>query len=106
MKAAILDILSHSERPIKRIQLLWLLHSRYIEIDDRAMRKAIEEMIEEGECIASSKNGYHLIRNEEQVIAAVTYLKTKAKSIAIRGNCIIRNWRKKHPESTLQLELF
>jgi hypothetical protein len=32
-------------------------------------------------------------------------LRAKSKAIAVRGNFLIRNWRNKHPENPLQLEL-
>jgi hypothetical protein len=106
MKAVILSILQNCPEPVKRSSLLAQLRSHNIVTTDRAMRKAVEEMIEEGECIASSEEGYYIIREARQIEKAVAYLKKKSKSIAVRGNLLIRNWTKKHPGQGSQLELF
>ncbi len=106
MKPVILDILLNSSSPLKRPELLRMLHERLIYTNDRAMRKAIEEMIEEGELISSSAKGYEFIHKEDQVMKSMEYLRKKSKGIAVRANYLIHNWRKRHPESRLQLELF
>jgi repressor of nif and glnA expression len=106
MKQSILSILQQAQRPVRRIELFWLLHARGIKTTDRAIRKAVEEMIEAGECIASSKDGYNLITDKKQLTAAVDYLRAKSKAIAVRGNFLIRNYRETHKSETLELELF
>jgi repressor of nif and glnA expression len=106
MKPSILTILKESQRPVRRIELFWLLHARGYQTSDRAIRKAVEEMIAEGHCIASSEKGYHLITDKKQLVAAVDYLRAKSKAIAIRGNFLIRNYREAHKAETLELELF
>jgi hypothetical protein len=105
MKESILSILREAGKPVRRIELFWLLEMRGFKTCDRAIRKAVEEMIEAGECIASSNDGYQLINEPGQLLAAVDYLRAKSKAIAVRGNFLIRNWRNKHPENPLQLEL-
>lgn len=107
MKEAIRNILQQKNNPIKRIELFFLIHQRgFAKATDRAIRKAVEEMIEEGDCIASSEQGYQLITKPEQLLAAVDYLRKKSKAIAVRGNFLIHNWRAKNQDSQLKLELF
>lgn len=107
MKPVILDILRTTRQSqIKRPELLSMLRAKGVFTTDRAMRKCIEELIDDGECIASSENGYFMITDPSQILATVTYLKKKSKSIAMRGNKLIRNWEQKHPDVHVHLTLF
>ena len=106
MKIAILAILVKSQAPVKRRTLMGQLISQGFVTTDRQMRKAVEELVEGGNLIASSEKGYYIITNKEQMEESVNYLRAKSKAIAIRGNCLIRNWREKHAETITQFELF
>lgn len=86
MKPVILEILRTTKIQLKRPELLSLLRAHGVFTTDRAMRKAIEELIDDGECIASCETGYFLITDPSQIMKTVEYLKKKSRSIAKRGN--------------------
>jgi hypothetical protein len=106
MKTEILGILQ--KYPIiKKQQLLsQLAVSDGIITHERQVRQAIEELIKDGELIQSSERGYSLITTEQQLAEARTYLKKKATSIAVRYNCLTRNWNAKFQQDKKQMELF
>ena len=96
MKDLIYSILKFADRPVKRPELLSNIFVKFSQVTDRTMRKSIEEMITvDGYLIASSEKGYHLIQTEKDLTAAMEYLDSKASSIAIRKNCLLRNYRNK-----------
>ncbi len=68
-------------------------------ISDRKMRLFIMELIKDGHPIMSSEKGYSLIRNENDLTSAISYLKVKAKSISVRANMLIRNFNKRNNTS-------
>jgi hypothetical protein len=73
-------------------------------IPDRKLRSLVEEMIiEDGYCIQSSSNGYSLITTLEQLNEAISYLEAKSKSIAIRKNCLSRNFNSGKLQSQMSL---
>lgn len=79
----------------KRADLLEYLYRVGFRINDRMMRKIIEELVmNDGMCIASTDHGYRLIGNESQLEDAVEYLRKKAKPISIRANQLINNYQK------------
>ena len=106
MKDVILKYLMDADRPVKRKELLKYLRNVYdFNTTDRAQRLAIEELIVmDGYCIASSEKGYQLIKSREQLDAAKKYLDAKAEAIAIRKNCLERNFNR--TVKTGQADLF
>ncbi|MEK6879596.1 MAG: hypothetical protein AABY22_08315 [Nanoarchaeota archaeon] len=109
MKPHIYNYLKSNPKPVKRRELL--VHIRVImgaHITDRLMRKTIEQMIlVDGYTIQSSEKGYSLITTEQQLFESMKYLESKAESIAIRKNCLLRNFRNKFKkEPVLQTSLF
>ena len=110
MKSAILKILQSSDKPIKRKDLLFHLRELGFQTTDREMRATIEEMIIKDEInIESGNMGYRLIKTEQELERAMKYLDAKAEAIAIRKNCLKRNWTKSVQKKTpqiLQTELF
>lgn len=101
MKDLIIGYLKDAGRPVKRRELLQYLRAAGQDITDRAMRREVEMLItRDGELIQSSERGYHLINSEEDLMEAMEYLTHKAEAIAIRKNCLLRNYRnlfKKEP---------
>lgn len=94
MKALILQYLREAARPVKRPELLAYLRAERQDVTDRGMRKEIEQMIiVDGRLIASSERGYHLIQTEKELTEAMEYLTDKAEAIAVRKNCLLRNFR-------------
>lgn len=92
MKGDIMTLLC-SQAYVKRAELLINLSHKGHKITDRQLRKAVEELVmDDGCCIASTEDGYHLIRSEHELRSAVDYLRKKAQPIAIRANKLIRNY--------------
>lgn len=97
MKSCIIKYLHAEQGPIKRPALLKFIRMSLgdMTITDRAMRKMIEQLItDDGYLIQSSHLGYSLIRTEDELMDAMSYLDNKAESISIRKNCLLRNFRK------------
>ena len=89
---------------VKRPELLGHLYRSGIDTNDRTMRAAIEELIvKDGVSIASSEKGYSLIISRLALDDAVAYLDAKAQAIAIRKNCLIRNFDGRHQNKQLSL---
>lgn len=98
MKFHIYNYLKAAGGPVKRPELLHAVrvNANDLYISDRAMRKMIEEMItEDGYLIQSSEKGYSLIQTEEQLTEAMAYMDAKCSAIAVRKNCLLRNFRNK-----------
>lgn len=77
----------------KRKEMLDQLHTMGWSVSDRAMREAIESLIvDDHYSIASSEKGYSLIQSEADLKGVMDYLDKKAASIAIRKNCLLRNF--------------
>lgn len=94
IKDSISHYLQYKNHPIKRKELLFELRLIFPDITDRQMRKEIEEMIiKDGYCISSSEKGYQFIKNRQQLEDAKKYLFSKCEAIAIRKNCLERNFR-------------
>lgn len=109
IKTHIYNYLKSNPTPVKRRDLL--VHIRIVmgaHITDRLMRKTIEQMIlADGYTIQSSEKGYSLITTEQQLFESMKYLESKAESIAIRKNCLLKNFRDKFKkEPSLQINLF
>lgn len=107
MRTFILSLLSST--PIKRKEILRQCQEQGFDTTERAVRKAIEELIEVSHIlIQSSEKGYSLIENEKDFADAVEYLEAKAKSIAVRKNTLVMLWNKKKENEAdkKQLELF
>jgi hypothetical protein len=82
---------------IKRSDLLMHLCRHGEKLSDREMRRMVEDMVMlDGLCIASTPNGYRLIRSDQQLLDAVEYLRKKAKPIAIRANKLIGNYQRQY----------
>jgi len=94
--------------PVKRSKLLVMMQLHYPELRDRKMRLFIAELIMNGEPISSSEKGYSIIQNVRELTEAVEYLKSKARSISIRGNTLIGNYDQKYQDApaNLQFKLF
>lgn len=96
IKAEIFTQLSENQFIKRGVLLLHLYHIGF-HITDREMRRCVEEMVmESGCCIASTQNGYRLIRSDQQLLDAVEYLRKKARPIAIRANMLITNYQKQY----------
>lgn len=73
-------------------------------ISDRALRSVIEDMIiSDKYSISSSEKGYAIIKNNEDLKQAMEYLDKKSAAIAVRKNCLLRNFQ---GYLTNQLEIF
>lgn len=93
MKTEIYNYLKNSLAPVKRSILLNHLIKLGYEITDRKLRSTVEEMItEDGYVIESSEKGYNIIRTQEQLERAMAYLDSKASSIAVRKNFLLKNF--------------
>lgn len=93
MKDKIIEILMLATFTTRK-QMLDHLHSMGVKTDDREMRKQVESLIvDDHYCIQSSNKGYSLIRDEKDLQAAMVYLDKKAAPIAVRKNCLLRNFR-------------
>jgi hypothetical protein len=93
MKGSIMAILCNRSF-VTRAELLIMLSHAGERISDRQLRKAVEELVmDDGCCIASTENGYHLIKSEHELRSAVDYLRRKAQPIAIRANQLIKNYK-------------
>lgn len=93
MKNEIHNYLKLAKSPVKRSVLLSHLLTLGYEITDRKLRSTVEEMIKEsGYCIESSESGYALIMSQEQLERAMAYLSSKAESIAVRKNYLLKNF--------------
>ena len=87
-----------------RKTIMLTLISMGYHISDRGLRATIEEMIVEDKySISSSEKGYALIKSDEDLKEAIAYLEKKVEALAIRKNCLGRNFR--HYLVT-QLDLF
>jgi len=83
---------SHS--PLRREDLLSRLHSVGIMISDRKMRDIVARMVIDGhKPIGTNDDGYFYIHNEEDLREAKKELEAKAQSIAVRKNCLERNFQ-------------
>ena len=107
----ILEVLAGRELPIKRRELLKVIHEHQnsTELSDRKMRLEIESLIKDCDiAIQSSERGYQLIKSSKQLNEAVIYLDLKSKSISIRRNFLKRNFElmKKMDYKFIQPELF
>jgi len=102
MKEKIIEFLKNN-KSLKRPQLLFLLRELGFVLTDREMRSTIEEMITlNGFCIRSGNDGYSLITSRAELDLAVAYLNSKAEAIAIRKNCLTKNFRIETNESIQQ----
>lgn len=73
-------------------------------LPDRKIRSLVESLIvDDGYGIASSERGYSLITTLEELNEAMDYLEAKSKSIAIRKNCLSRNYNSGKLQSQLSL---
>jgi|ERR1035438_2939644 hypothetical protein len=96
MKIHIFNYLKSASRAVKRPELLSAIrvNANDLKISDRAMRAVIEDMItQDGYCIASSNNGYYIIKTLEEKESAKQYLQEKIESLCIRRNCLERNFK-------------
>jgi len=74
-------------------------------IPDREVRQIVEHLITEDHyCISSGQKGYSLITTLEDLEKAKSYLEKKAAAIAVRKNCLERNFREQKLKP--QLEMF
>lgn len=119
MKAIILELIQ-IHGPIKRNDLLMKTGSKMLNqdldnrvkvrnlINDRTMRKLIEQLIRDGHVIASSKKGYSIVTNVRELTEAVEYLKAPLRSASIRANTLIGNYNQKYQDAPahLQFKLF
>lgn len=106
MKVFINSYLQRAPGRVKRRELLSYLREQMKDprLTDRAMRKAIEEMVvDDGYLIQSSSTGYTLITSEEQMEEVKEYLSKKAQAIAVRKNVLISNWNKRQEEEQKKL---
>ena len=88
----------------KRKQLLHELLMYGYNVSDRVIRKQIETMItKDGYSIQSSEKGYSLIITDKQFTQSIEYLNSKAEAIAIRKNCLIRNFNLGKTQEQLNL---
>lgn len=93
IKGGILWLLENTTT-VKRPELLRYLHNCGHDINDRQMRKSIEDMVEnDGHLIQSSEAGYSMIRTPEQFEAAKKYLSKKSKALLMREFFLTRNWK-------------
>jgi len=83
-----------SQGLIKRKELLTEMQLHYPELRDRKMRLLIAELIKEGEPIASSSQGYSIIKTRGQLNKAIAYLNAKSSAIAIRKNTLVQNFNR------------
>jgi hypothetical protein len=103
MKDKILELLM-MQGFTKRKQLLQELQLSGFKVSDRQMRKELETMItKDGYSIQSSEKGYSLIITDAQLTKAIDYLNSKAEAIAIRKNCLIRNFNSGKTHEQLNL---
>lgn len=104
MKDTILQILMLAKFT-KRKDLLSSVRSNGYYINDRTLRQQLEDMITKDHyAIGSCSKGYFLITTEADLDSAMHELKSKAESISIRANCLLRNF--KEARLTEQLPLF
>src|SRR3989339_458106 len=83
---------SHS--PLRREDLLIKLRDAGITLSDRKMRDIVARMVIDGhEPIGSNDEGYFYIHSEEDLREAKKELEAKAASIAVRRNCLERNFQ-------------
>ena len=93
MKQTIIDFLK-SHKSVKRADLLKHINALGYNITDRLLRATVEVLIVKDDfCIRSGNDGYSLITNKAEFDEAVAYLDAKASAIAVRKNCLIRNYR-------------
>ena len=103
IKDAILQILMLTKHT-KRFNLRMGLSFKGFSLPDRKVRSLVESMIvDDGYCIQSSEKGYSLITTLEQLNEAISYLEAKSKSIAIRKNCLSRNFNSGKLQSQMSL---
>ena len=93
MKSEILKTINQCDKPIKRADLLFHLRGMGYNCSDREMRLEIEQLIKDGQCIASGESGYQLIKTREHLEKAKAYLRSKSEAIAIRANYLEKNFR-------------
>jgi len=100
MKDLILQYLQENGT-VKRRDLLRYLHTFVPDCNDRKMRAAIQSMIvTDGYCIESSYRGYNLITSDAHYVCALDYLSKKSVAIAVRKNCLIRNYARQNEKQT------
>ncbi len=102
MKEQIYNILNREGTVTRKVLHLALVSQGY-HINDRALRAMIEEMIVDDKySISSSEKGYAVIKDGEDLRRATEYLDKKSAAIAVRKNCLKRNF---HHYLRKQLEL-
>lgn len=105
MKHLILSRLKESNKPVKKRELILYVESILNEkVSEREARKAIEELIQDGELIESSEKGHQLITSFEQCQRARDYLNQMIEALAIRRNTLLKNWNARNPN--IQIDLF
>lgn len=104
IKGYIYDFIS-KHTIVKRNLLLLNLKNNGVVVSDRSMRKLVERMvIVDGIPIGSTTEGYFLVRSKEDLLKALNELKSKAKSLSIRANCLRKSAG--FNEKVLQLDMF
>ena len=96
MKFEIERYLKAASGPVKRLELLQAMRViiNDLSLTDRKMRQCIEDMVvKDGFCIASSNNGYYIIKTLDEKEATKKYLQEKIEALCIRRNCIERNFK-------------
>lgn len=94
MRGLILKFIE-DHKTVKRRELLIHLHSMGVHTTDRIMRLEICSMInEDGHPIASTESGYKLIRTQDDLEKAISYLKKKAYPLFDRANSLYKNFNK------------
>lgn len=96
----IIDVLQdhNSTHPLRRENLLTRLHDAGFSLSDRKMREMVARMVVDGhQTIGTNDRGYFYIHNEQDLREAQKELDEKAQSIAVRKNCLIRNYNEREP---------
>lgn len=100
--------------PINRKELLiqtndWIeMFSTERKISDRKLRERIVELIKDGHAIASSEQGYFIIKTLAQAIEARDYMRKPLEARAVRANMILGNFNATRQNGTMinQLKIF
>lgn len=94
--------------PVKRSKLLVFMQLHFPQLKDRGMRRLIEQLIRDGNLIASSAKGYSIVTNVRELTEAVEYIKAPLRSASIRANTLIGNYNQKYQDAptNLQFKLF
>lgn len=99
MNREILNALKEANKPLKKRELM----AKFPQLTEREVRKIIEELIMEGECIEASESGYAIIRDYQGVRRARQYLTEKIHALSVRKNCLERNWQSTHRKKEMLL---